>query len=617
MSPSGQEPRRDERDPKLQSPPKADASERDVAPPRDPEPAAADLSQATLAVGASPARATDRSPAKAETSVESAKLNDHSFGRDMLGTRHLLRSANGLLVSSFAGFMWRARLSRYEGLYQAAGKELAVLEARRAYASVPAYKEFIDQRVPDFRAIRRFSDLPETNKKDYIKPYADGDKLALYVDRTVPNGSSWDTSTGTSGKPTSWYRGPAEVDQAFTIMSHRARAILGKGSYAFINGFALGPWATGMTAARGVGQDSKSVTYNVGANPHMMLQLIEESRRIAPDRPVVVAGYPPHIEELVRMARDAKISLDSHQTIAVVGGEAMSELQRERMRVRGDGKHVKDTGFSDVFSFYGASDIDINLAFETPFEVGLRRELCRNPELMRALLGDKSPFTPMVFHYDPLNHLIEVNDKRQLVYTEVSGNRISPRVRYNLGDVGTTRKLSEVQALLQEHGVELPAAPLSNLPLVFVWGRIDDGITYRGANLAWENLEEGLRYLELSEDVKGFGLVQYEQDGRTRTDFALHVPNDARHAELSANGGELLDKLTKLLRKLNHDFDHQIQMVTDPADMPRLRLYRGDSPMAEHSRLNPARKQQHVFLGADAERALAIDGGGAFFEARR
>jgi hypothetical protein len=88
-----------------------------------------------------------------------------------------------------------------------------------------------------------------------------------------------------------------------------------------------------------------------------MLQLIQESRALAPERPIVVGGYPPHMEVLVRLARSEGVNLHDHLIVAVVGGEAMSELQRARMGVRGDAQTAKDTGFRNIFSFYGASDL--------------------------------------------------------------------------------------------------------------------------------------------------------------------------------------------------------------------------------------------------------------------
>lgn len=548
-------------------------------------------------------------PAVPETNqVVSERSSQREFKRDYLGGRLLAKALNGLLSGSYVGYLLsRVKLSQNENLYQKLSEELAILEAKRAYSSVPAYKKFVDQRI-DWQKVKKFSDLPETNKDDYIKPSWSNDKLALYVDREIPAGATWDTSTGTSGKATSWYRGPAEISHASRLLSYRARAILGKGSYSFINGFALGPWATGMTAARGVSQDPRGVTYSVGPDPDLMLQLVDESRKLSPTRQVIVGGYPPHIEILVKLARERGISLHDKGTIAVVGGEAMSELQRSRMQVQSD-----VTGFNHIFSFYGASDIDINIGFETPFEVALRAELTKNPALAKDLLGENFPFVPMVFHYDPLLHLIEVNDKGQLLFTELSGHRISPRIRYNLGDAGTIRKCSEVKDVLKAHGVDI-GLPHTDLPFVFVWGRVDNAVTYRGANLHWENLEEALRYNQLSEKIAGFALIQYEQNERVKTDLCIQVGDENEFSFIQQHGTNILKDIITYLRKTNRDFDKQIAHVSDSEDLPQLRIYKNNSPMSEHASANPARKQKHIFLGTEAEHALAIEEGGVVFK---
>lgn len=310
----------------------------------------------------------------------------------------------------------------------------------------------------------------------------------------------------------------------------------------------------------------------------------------------------------MKLARSKGISLHDHLTIAVVGGEALSELQRARIKAS---QHctASSTGFREVYSFYGASDIDINIGMETPYEIALRDVLERNSDLARYLLGANMPFVPMIFSYDPLSHLIEVNHESQLLFTEVSGNRISPRIRYNL-DKGTIRSAAEVNTALQEFGITIPAKRICQNPFVFVWGRIDDGITYRGANLAWENLETALRALNLGDIVQAFGLLQYEDRDRICTEFMLHVPDKSAFKQLLGDGEHMIAALTKEVQRLNHDFSYQIQHLEDAQDLPGLRLYFRDSPMAEHSRLNVARKQKHIFVGADAQRALEIENGG-------
>ena len=144
-------------------------------------------------------------------------------------------------------------------------------------------------------------------------------------------GSIRDTSTGTSGIPTAWYRGPKEVTAAQQVIGFRSRAILGDGPYYFVNGFALGPWATGVTVARGVvGADQKS--YYEQHRPESRgdcLKAIKEAARLFPTRPIIVAGYPPHMQELVELANQEGFPLHDHNVLALVGGEGMSETQRD------------------------------------------------------------------------------------------------------------------------------------------------------------------------------------------------------------------------------------------------------------------------------------------------
>ena len=184
-----------------------------------------------------------------------------------------------------------------------------------------------------------------------------------------------------------------------------------------------------------------------------------------------------------------------------------------------------------MYSFYGASDLDINIAFETDFEVALRKALMKNPALAKSLFGSH-PFVPMVFHYDPLANFIETDPNGNLLFTNVEGNRISPRIRYDLGDKGQIMKMSEVQAKLKELGIDLGVTPRTNLPMLFVWGRIDSYITYRGANVSPENLDEALQKTGLSPIVRNYGFRQYEENGTTQTEMMIELAEGKRAAEI-------------------------------------------------------------------------------------
>lgn len=111
----------------------------------------------------------------------SPRLNQYRLHTPGHGRRALLRWISNGLMETYPGFLLRSQIVRYPALQEYYSKQLAILEARRAYESVPAYREFIDQQCGSINNIEYFSDLPEMHKANYIKPYGSQDKNSLYV----------------------------------------------------------------------------------------------------------------------------------------------------------------------------------------------------------------------------------------------------------------------------------------------------------------------------------------------------------------------------------------------------------------------------------------------------
>jgi phenylacetate-CoA ligase len=493
-------------------------------------------------------------------------------------------------IASYKLFICRTYLSRFETIYSYFSRLMAISEACRAQNRVPAYKEFL---ISKNISNSQFSELPETSKENYILPSLKRSLEELYINSKVPCGSIRDTSTGTSGKATAWYRGVSESQASRKILGYRARAILNGEEYYFINGFALGPWATGIATALGVSADSKAILSNIGPNIEEILSTIKEATSSDPKRPIIVAGYPPHMQELVELAQECSFPLHDYNILAVVGGEPIAEAQRDS--ILSNSKTGK-TGVSKVYSYYGASDLDINIGFETDFEVDLRRELMSNSELAQDVFGDH-PFIPMIFHYDPLSYYIEENSEGSLIYTNVVGDRISPRIRYNLGDKGQIMSISRIKKILEKHNINLGSKPNTHLPLLFVWGRVDSYITYRGANLSPENIGESLQRLGHSNVVKNFAFWQFEESAKIKTEILLEICDKQNIKKSYKN---LTNELINELRSINIDFDEQVKK-SPLESLPKLRVLTGDSPMAKHRRDNPSRKRKYIFMGSEIQ----------------
>ena len=90
--------------------------------------------------------------------------------------------------------------------------------------------------------------------------------------------------------------------------------------------------------------------------------------------------------------RLGRLRLGAYDVSAIVGGEGMSESLRAALNRR----------FRRTISSFGASDLEINLAIETPFTVALREAIVSDDRLRRDIYGGEG--LPMIFQYDPLDY---------------------------------------------------------------------------------------------------------------------------------------------------------------------------------------------------------------------
>ncbi len=513
----------------------------------------------------------------------------------------LLLALRSVFPEIFPRFVFRAALSRWENLQWGLAEYFASLEAQRAFNRVPAYRRHAGS-MPE-----GFADLPITSKANYIKPSLNHPS-EIYLDGVIPPGCIVTSSTGTTGTPTVWYTGRRETYGNRAVLQNRLMAVLGNRPFVLVNGFALGMWASGMMLQEAMSCFPNATVYPVGADVQMIVSMIRKARSERRGEPIVVAGYPPHMEEVVTLCRQQGISLGSQLTIAVVGGEPMSEQLRDRIMGVG-GPSDQSDGFEQVVSCYGASDLNINLAGETPYATALRRAMCHDDRIAAQLLPNRPGHVPMVFEFDPLLQLIEIVDGR-IVVTPNVGDRVSPRVRYDTGDVGDVRRRSEVQAVLDNLEIDLGVRSAFPMPLLFVWGRIDDIVIFNGANVGWTDLQYALAMAGLSDSVREYGILQ-TPDEPTYTDFLVHAISREAYERMCGSGQILLQSIIDRLCSANQDFAYQLERASVK---PRLRVFRDESPMSRSAKNeNRHRKVPRIFTHAVAEDALGVEAGGTLF----
>jgi len=487
------------------------------------------------------------------------------------------------------------RLRFVLGIKEKTLKKASGIRAAAAYRQalqVPAYREFLEKNQCH---PTQFSDLPVTSKYDYIQPYLKQQReSALYLNGTIPLKSKRDTSTGTTGKSTPWYRGQKEQSHVEKMSALAGKVALHNQPYTFVNGFAEGPWVTGISATLATCHDPNGAICVIGPVNKEIYACIKELIRIRPPgHPIVVGGYPPHIRAVVDMAVEEGFPLHEHTLIGLVGGEAMSEDLRDLI-VCQKGR----TGFKQCYSSYGASDLDINIGYESDFEIELRK-LChdlKHKELADELFG-KNAFEPMIFRYDPLNYYIETDEEQNLLFTCVRLDRISPRIRYNLEDRGKIMAYSDVSAILKKRDIKMSQKSQTNWPFLFVWGRQGSQISFRGSKVAPENLGEAIRLLGIAAKIEHYGFYQYEtKDGKTVTEILLEFHDDK---DVVSADKRLLKDILGRMAEVNSDFVEAIDKCPDN-EKPVLRIFRsGEGPMGMQQKKYPMRKQQYIFVAGD------------------
>jgi phenylacetate-CoA ligase len=469
-------------------------------------------------------------------------------------------------VASKAGDATNASWLTYRLLFAPPiiGPTRSWISRRRAAAAfynarrhVPAYREFLAKHGA--MAPRRFEEIPPMDKRNYITQWPI-EQLCL-GGRIPLRGAVIDESSGSSGTATNWVRGAAERAATRRLIQYSTRATLGDEGFILLNCFALGPWATGMNVSMSLVEQCivKSIGPDAG-------KAIATLKLFGPKYKYVIAGYPPFLKSLVD---SADLDWTPYDISAIVGGEGMSEPLRAALNKR----------FKRTISCFGASDLEINLAVETPFTVALREAIMRDERLGGDIYGCEG--LPMIFQYDPLNTFVESDPERSLLFTINRLENVSPRIRYNIHDRGVVRTVAELEPILRDHGLSAEELGLNvALPVMFHWGRQDSSVGFYGCKITPEDIQQVLlRVGPTLGAVANFALHPYEDaDANKRLELWLEMESGVA---LPADGDAATDDVLRELGAVNQDFRESVKMIR-PALRPTVVFHPfGESPMSD------------------------------------
>ena len=461
------------------------------------------------------------------------------------------------------------------------GKLRAERAAWRAVHRVPAYRRFLEDagvHGDSLFPLGILGRLPETDKRSYVDRFG---LLERCLGGAVPfPGTTIDESSGSTGTPYNWIRGHKEREVAHRNIGFFARYAFGTKPLVTINAFSMGAWATGFNMS--LGMLRHGIVKSTGPDLDKILSTLVY---LGPTFRFLVSGYPPFLKHMVDEGDRRDFPWADYELHALVGGEGMSEELRDLLLRR----------FQSVFSGYGATDIEIGMAGESPVSIAVRRLARARPEVHEALFG-RDPRLPMVFQYNPLIHFLEVNSDRELVCTVSRLDLLSPRIRYNVHDEGGVIDFGTAAATLRHLGYDIgalkeapeTAGPRGALPWVkpialpFVWvhGRRDATISVMGANIYPEDVESVV-YADgdLAPRLHSFMLsVAVDETGTPRPGVALELTDlagvDDAWRERAA------DRLRDGLHNLN--IDYRASVAEFPGAMrPMVETYAlGQGPFA-------------------------------------
>jgi phenylacetate-CoA ligase len=398
--------------------------------------------------------------------------------------------------------IWRLMARNYRPWMGRFARVHAWMTCQFAAIDVPAYADFLRRNNWTFKWFVLAS-YPPTDKLSYVKAYAEDQRC--WKGRIEIEGSVVDESSGSSGRPYNWIRSRRELRTVHKNLAGYTTLVFPSRRRFVINAYSMGAWATGTNT--GIAMARVAMVKNTGPD---LDKIIDTLRHFGPGFDYVITAYPPFLKHLQDRMDAEGFPWAQYRLSALVGGEGMTEALRDYLERR----------FAKVRSGYGASDLTIGMAGETDLTVWLRRRLRTDEALRVALLGPDEHRLPMIFQYNPLETYLETTADNEILCTINTTAVMTPKARYNIGDEGRLLSYDDLRKLVDVKDVNTDRM---QLPLLFLFGRRDSTVSYMGANIYPQDVENGLyQGNPHAHLIEGFCLSLEEDDDLERRP-AVHL----------------------------------------------------------------------------------------------
>lgn len=439
------------------------------------------------------------------------------------------------------------------------GRLKAYAEFIKASEKVPGYKQFLTSTgfagVPVKGLFPDIGSIPITDKKNYVNVFEINERC---LNGKIPSkGIVIDESSGSSGIPTNWIRGKKERDVNHRAIEFGLKNLLGNKPLFIINAFAMGAWATGMNITMGCLKFSK-----IKSTGPDNAKIINTLKQFGPGHNYVIMGYPPFLK---RLTDSSDIEWGKYNITFIFGGESMTEGMRD---------YILNKGVKNIYSSFGASDLELNIAHENDFTISLRRLLVTDPAIRDQLVKFGGAL-PMIFQFNPADFFIECNEQGELIITICRPGYTSPKIRYNIYDKAHIIQFAEIKSILKHHNLtDKIKQPQTDLPLLFHYGRSDMTVSFFGSNISPNDIQEVIFNIpDLAAHTNSF-YIETVEDEKSDKQLVISLEllqNTAVHS-FDITSGVTANFFVELA-KINQDFKAAYAMASNNKPMLKFHKY--------------------------------------------
>jgi len=398
----------------------------------------------------------------------------------------------------------------------------------RAARDVPAYKDFLGKNKIDpdkIKTLKDFQLVPPVSKKNYLRKY---ELVKLCHSGTLRQPLVFTSTSGSTGEPIYFPRGE-NIDWQSSVIHE---LFLKQSSYGYqqstlvIICFGMGVWIGGLItyqAFRNIQKRGHPISIiTPGINKD---EIFKSIKKLGSDYyQIIICGYPPFVKDLVDESVANDVDLKQYRLRFIMAAETFSEEYRDYIAIHSGIKNV----FLDTMNIYGSADLG-TMAFETPISILLRRLISKNQTDFSFLFSIANKF-PTLTQYCPHFTNFEEFDGEILL----TGENLTPLIRYSIGDSGGTTPYSNVAELLKKYGhTELEKEIRKHkllkfvyqLPFVHVYERSDHSVKLYGAII----YPEPIRHAMLSDSIQKYCtgkfamLVRYDDNMDERLEVNVEL----------------------------------------------------------------------------------------------